>query len=278
MKKSHLTSTDLFRDIKAREIYNVDFYENLKFEHKGDVDIIISNTRKFMNNKLENCIVSLGVDSHRFKDDRGRWSIPIEEEEYIIRAYIQSTSPAGKKLRGIKKGELEINEIHEEIKSMEELIDKKYDEEESEKLKGALEYTTNYKILEKISQVKEPINQMILESMEHIVHIKEDEYRWLNMDDAVYLIEFYHDLIERTTKMWHGIIDTFAEIRNSENELGINTDESLKDNYEKSEIILEEAIKEYNQKMSKENKREKFTEEQMKAVKEVLESFFKARK
>lgn len=262
MEKKFLTSKELFRDIRTREIYKKDFYDNLRLEEKADVDNLVENTKKAMNEKLESAIGSLGLEISKYKDSRNKWKIPIEEEELFIRVFIESTSPAGKKLRGIKKDELDIIEIHNEIKSMEELIDKKYGDGNAEDVKSFLDYTTNYRILEKINQVKEPINKMILENMENILNGREDKkiiedtenlfnfgegnLRFLNIDDAVYLLDYYKELIENTTKMWNSIVDIFCEIRNSENEV---IDENVKIKCAESETVLTEAIKIYNKRL-----------------------------
>lgn len=304
MEKKFLTSKELFRDIKAREIYKVEYYKDLNQEQKDDVVYFIEGNYKHMKSKLDSAIASLGLEVDRYKDSRNQWKIPIEEEELFIRAYNESISPAGKKLRGIKKDELDISEIHIEIKSMEELIDKKYGAGNAEDVKVFLDYTTNYRILDKINQVKEPINKMILENMENILNGRkdkkiiedtenlfdfgEDNLRFLNIDEAVYLLDYYKELIENTTKMWNSIVDIFCEIRNSENEV---TDENDKVKCAESETVLTEAIKIYNKRLRspkledkqidrnsirKENK--EYTDEEMKAVKEVLESYLKAGK
>lgn len=194
---------------------------------------------------------------------------------------------------------MDISEIQNEIESIEELIDKKYGADKAEDIKGYLEYTTNFKILEKISQVKEAINQMILSNMENILNGRKDKkiiedtenlfdwgennLRFLNIDEAVYLLDYYKELIENTTEMWNSIVDIFCEIRNSENEV---TDENDKVKCAESEIVLTEAIKVYNERLRslkledkqidrnsirKTNK--EYTDEEMKAVKEVLESY-----
>lgn len=257
-----------------------------------------------MKSKLDSAIDSLGLEVDRYKDSKNQWKIPIEEKELFIRAYNESTSPAGKKLRGVKKDELNISEIHKEIKSMEELIDKTYSSDDAQEVKGYLEYTTNFKILEKISQVKEPINKMIIENMENILNGRkdkkiiedtenlfdwgEDNLRFLNIDEAVYLLDYYKELIENTTKMWNSIVDIFCEIRNSENEV---TDENDKVKCAESETVLTEAIKIYNKRLRSPKLEDKqidrnsirktnkeHTDEEMKAVKEVLESYLKAGK
>lgn len=291
MEKKFLTSTDLYRDIRTREIYNKDFYNNLNLVEKADVDILVDNTKKAMNGKLENAIGSLGLEITKYKDGRNKWKIPIEEEELFIRAYNESTSPAGKKLRGIKKDELDISEIEKEIKSMEELIDKTYSEDDAQDVKGYLEYTTNLKILEKISQIKEPINEMILSNMENILNWEEHKHRLLNIDDAIYLIDYYKELIENTTKMWNSIIDIFCEVRDSENEVIDYINEDVKFQYDESEKILAQAIKIYNKRLRSPKLKDRtidrnsirktnkeYTAEEMKAVKEVLESYLKAGK
>lgn len=305
MEKKFLTSKDLFRDIKAREIYNVKYYKDLSQEQKDDVLYFIEGNYKHMKSKLDSAIGSLGLEVDRYKDSKNQWKIPIEEDELFIRAYTESTSPAGKKLRGIKKDELDISEIHKEIKSMEELIDKKYGAGNEEEVKAFLDYTTNYRILEKIKQVKEPINKMILENMENILNGRkdkkiiedtenlfdwgEDNLRFLNIDDAVYLLDYYKELIENTTKMWNSIVDIFSEIRNSENEVIKYINDGTEIKYDGSDIVLTEAIKIYNKRLrslkledNQEGRNTKinkeYTDEEMKAVKEVLESYLKAGK
>lgn len=302
MEKKFLTSKELFRDIKAREIYKVEYYKDLNQEQKDDVLYFIEGNYKYMKSKLDSAIGSLGLEVDRYKDSKNQWKIPIEEEELFIRAFIESTSTAGKKLRGIKKDELDISEIRKEIKSMEELIDKKYGAGNAEDVKAFLDYTTNYRILEKINQVKEPINKMILENMENILNgrkdkniIKdtedlfdfgEDNLRFLNIDDAVYLLDYYKELIENTTKMWNSIVDIFSEIRDSENEV---IDENVKIKCAESETVLTDAIKIYNKRLRSPKLEDKqidrssirktnkeYTDEEMKAVKEVLESYLKA--
>lgn len=276
MKNEFITSNELFRDIKAREIYNIDYYKNLNQVQKDDVFNSAESNYKYIKNKLESAIGSLGLEISKYKNNRNQWKIPAEEEELFIRAYVESTSPAGKKLRGIKKGELDISEIHKEIKSMKELIDKKDVIEDSEDAKGYLEYITNFKILEKVNEIKQPINQIILENMENILNWEKYKHRLLNIDDAVYLIDFYKDLIERTTKMWNGIIDIFSEIRDSENEVSSYTYSNLEIEYIESETILTEAIKEYNQRISNSKLKKEYSEDELKSVKEVLESYLKA--
>ncbi|WP_238904424.1 hypothetical protein [Clostridium sp. YIM B02506] len=304
MEKKFLTSKELFRDIKAREIYKIEYYKDLNQEQKDDVLYFIEGNYKHMKSKLDSAIDSLGLEVDRYKDSKNQWKIPIEEKELFIRAYNESTSPAGKKLRGVKKDELNISEIHKEIKSMEELIDKTYSSDDAQEVKGYLEYTTNFKILEKISQVKEPINKMIIENMENILNGRkdkkiiedtenlfdwgEDNLRFLNIDEAVYLLDYYKELIENTTKMWNSIVDIFCEIRNSENEV---TDENDKVKCAESETVLTEAIKIYNKRLRSPKLEDKqidrnsirktnkeHTDEEMKAVKEVLESYLKAGK
>lgn len=278
MKNEIITSKGLFRDIKAREIYNIDYYKNLNQVQKDDVLNSVEGNYKYMKNKLNSAVGSLGLEINKYKNNRNQWNIPVEEEELFIRAYVESTSPAGKKLRGIKKDELDISEIHKEIKSMEELFDKKYGIGNSEDAKGFLEYTTNYKILEKVNEIKQPINLMILENMENILNWEEYKHRLLNIDDAVYLIDFYKDLIERTTKMWNGIVDIFSEIRDSENELNSYDDSNSEIEDTESKTILAEAINVYNQRISNSKLKKEYTEDELKAVKEVLESYLKARK
>ena len=302
MSKKFLTSKDLFRDIKAREIYNVEYYKDLSQEHKDDVFNSVEGNYKYMKSKLDSAIGSLGLEIDKYKDSKNQWKIPIVEEELFIRAYTESTSRAGRKLRGVKKDELNISEIHKEIKSMEELIDKKYGAGNAEDVKAFLDYTTNYRILEKINQVKEPINKMILENMENILNGRkdkkiiedtenlfdfgEDNLRFLNIDDAIYLLDYYKELIENTTKMWNSIVDMFCGIRESENEV---IDEDVKIKYAESETVLTEAIKIYNKRLRSPKLEDKqidrnsirktnkeYTDEEMKAVKEVLESHLKA--
>lgn len=46
MEKKFLTSKELFRDIKAREIYKIEYYKDLNQEQKDDVLYFIEGNYK----------------------------------------------------------------------------------------------------------------------------------------------------------------------------------------------------------------------------------------
>jgi len=201
---------EICKEIRCKEIYSKSINE-LNKDELYYLDSDLENNYKNMKKEFKKLITALNGDINEYINGN-KIEIPREEKEFCKRAYIKRTSSLGKKIRGVSKKDITLEEIENELKEIGEVALNTMQKDIAEFEMGKIAYAQNYQVLKRIEQVKVIVEKYIYDKMRNI---RIDDIS-LSGEDAICLIDYYTLMIKGMSEKWDEIVENYKDIRDTD--------------------------------------------------------------
>lgn len=192
-------------------------------------DQLSKETSKYSKN-LKEILTGLSIDPDLFKDNDGKYEIPAQAKDEVIKMLNLYTSKEMKLVRKSQFDDLEYKDLKEIIESVKLLLSCKLSGKTLLIHLNQLEVLTQFSLKKAIDEFQEEGIQALIKESRQILDRSFEMI--LNQADRAALMKYYNQLIIQLHEDWEQIIEIVNDIR--EAEVGEVTDEDM-DTYENAQ-------------------------------------------
>jgi hypothetical protein len=227
---------EICKEIRCEETYSKSI-DKLNESERYYLDIDLENNYKNMKKEFKNLMIALNIDINDYINGN-KIEIPIEDKAFCKRAYQMRKSSIAKKIRGVSKKDITLEEIENELKEIGEVALNTMQKEVAEFELGKIAYAQNYQVLKRIEQVKVIAEKYIYDKM---LKIRNDDIS-LSGEDAICLIDYYILMIKGISEQWDKIVENYKDIRDADVDSRIICNEETGEYYVDKKVELLEPI------------------------------------